>query len=266
MLLPLSNQTILHADDTGSGTPIVLLHGMAGSARYWEGLTDHLSQNLRVIAIDLMGFGQSPQSLGGYTVQEHVSSIRTTLLALSVLEPMIVVGHSMGALLAFSYAATFPDTVKQVILINPPFYKNQIEARSDIVNGKRWRKYAYFGVTSHLLCTTWCYWLRPISRRVAPLYLRKKPRHIAQDSVLHSWRSYSESLDNVIERQTIISDLATIKIPIKIIYGSQESPVVLANTEQLQGKFSNVSLQMLNGSHNLPLELPRQIKEIITEA
>lgn len=238
---------------------------MAASSRYWEGLDRTLSANYSVISLDLLGFGKSPQSTSGYTPESHVSAIYDTLRSLAIEMPVTIIAHSMGALIALNYAVQHPNMVARIILVGMPLYTSPEEARQDITGGKKRLKLAYYGPTSHILCTTWCYFLRPMTRRLARFYLRGKPSHIAEDSVLHTWKSYSQSMQHVIENQHVQELLNQLEIPLTLLYGNKDSPVVLKNAKALKLK-TNVELNIVNGTHNLPLEYPETIVAILQKA
>jgi cis-3-alkyl-4-acyloxetan-2-one decarboxylase len=253
---------ILNYSDTGNGPVCVLLHGMAASLHYWQSYTPLLADTHRVIAIDLMGFGRSPAPHAGYTVAAHCQAIKDTLDHLGVHEPITLAGHSMGALLALKYADIYADSVSKLVLLSPPLYKTPEEAKRDITKSKKILEYAFFGPTSHVLCTTWCYCLRPLSKRIAPLYLKHQPHQIAQDSVLHSWQSYSESMWNVIQNQSVEKDLDNLKIPITLVYGDAESKIILNNARAMKLN-NNIDLLTVRGMHNFPLEQPQEIIRLI---
>ncbi|MBA3758374.1 alpha/beta hydrolase [Candidatus Saccharibacteria bacterium] len=250
---------ILNYIDKGEGKPIVFLHGLAASLNYWNSYVAELSKTNRVIVVDLLGFGRSPQSASDYTPETHVQAIRQTLESLNVHEPLTLVGHSMGALIALKFAAGFPNEISRLVLAGMPIFKSEEEAKKDITKSKKRFKYAYYGLSSRVLCTTWCYALRPISKRLAPLYLPKLPKAVAEDSVLHTWRSYSESLHNVIEAQNVSEDLHKLKIPTVLIYGNKDSQVVLRNAKLPKVIPEHVDVVILEGTHNLPLEKQKEV-------
>lgn len=254
---------ILNYQDNGSGKPIVLLHGMAASLRYWGVYIEDLAKTNRVIAIDLMGFGKSPNS-NSYKPRSHADAIKETLDSLGVSQPITLLGHSMGALIALKFAVLYPKLVSKLILANMPIYKDASEAKEDITQSKRLLKLTYYGPASHILCTTWCYALRPISKRLAPKYLPHLPKHIAEDSVMHTWRSYSESMEHVISNQHVHADLDKLTMPTTLIYGNKESAVVLANLKSLPALPGHVKVLLVEGTHGLPLEQPKLfIKQVL---
>ncbi len=257
---------LLNFTSTGQGSPVVLLHGIAGSSRYWQDVAALLVQNHRVISIDLLGFGRSPYPHADYSYETHISSINQTLKKLNLSEPFVLVGHSMGALLALRLATNHPKLLKKIILLNMPLYSDLEEAKSDITQGKKRLRYTFYGPSSHLLCTVWCRALRPLTKHVAPLYLPQFPRHVAQDSLLHSWEAFSKSLRNIIEEQNAEADLLDITVPALLLYGEQESSVVLGNAKKLKialKEKDNINISIVKGPHHLPLSESEKIAKTI---
>ena len=254
---------LLNFTDTGQGPTIVLLHGMAGSLRYWEELIPELRKSHRVIAIDLLGFGQSPKPKDvTYTAETHLASIEETLHSIGISQPLTLVGHSTGALLALKLANRSPELVNRLFLFSLPIYKSPAEAKQDITRGGKLRELAYFGPTSRFLCTAWCKTLRPITRHLAPLYLKGLPKRVAQDSLLHTWQSYAQTLDQVVVHQDAKSDLVDIAAPTEVIYGDKESPIIANNFRNLKLS-QNIRLQTISGRHNLAIDNKERVLEIL---
>ncbi|MCA3362002.1 MAG: alpha/beta fold hydrolase [Roseomonas sp.] len=104
----------LHAIEAGQGPPLVLLHGLFGSARNWGAVQKALAGEYRVVALDLRNHGASPQSAGmGYAAQ--AADIAETMAALGV-GGAAVLGHSMGGKAAMMLALTRPDMVERLIV------------------------------------------------------------------------------------------------------------------------------------------------------
>lgn len=247
----------------GQGQLIVLLHGLAGSLRYWDGLVPELCRSHQILAIDLLGFGRSPKPAAViYNYHTHTASILETISNLNLTEPIHLVGHSTGALLALRLAANNPDLVSRLTLISMPVYANAAEARTDITRGQKLKDLTYFGPSSHILCTSWCQMLRLVSYRVAPLYLPGLPKCVAQDSVLHTWKSYSETLHNVVMDQAIQTDLDKVTIPVDIIYADRESQLVTTNFHNLNPG-QNVRSHTISGTHNIVIDNPSEVLELI---
>ena len=114
---------LLHvAVDQGSGPAVVLIHGIASSYVTFENVVPLLDDH-RVIAVDLLGFGGSPAPPAStYTLEEHVDYLSRTLSRLRIPEPFVLVGHSMGSLIASRYASTRSSKLRGLVLVSPPVY------------------------------------------------------------------------------------------------------------------------------------------------
>jgi len=115
MLLDASYDSILGHDVQGTGTPVVLLHGLTFDRSSWRPVFDRVGRQARTVALDLPGHGQSP---GPPMRMERLSEVvHHTLQALDVDRPVIV-GHSMFGALALTYAATQP--VRGAVTVDNP--------------------------------------------------------------------------------------------------------------------------------------------------
>ncbi|MBL1177290.1 alpha/beta fold hydrolase [Pantanalinema sp. GBBB05] len=100
--------------------PIVFVHGMACSANTWESQLTHTAQFRRAIAIDLRGHGDStPPADDNYSPAACAADLFAVLAALE-LEQIVLVGHSFGACVALAAAAAQPQTIAQLVLVDPP--------------------------------------------------------------------------------------------------------------------------------------------------
>ena len=106
--------------DGGSGPTVVLLHGFGANKDLWDKVAADLTPHYRVIAPDLPGFGDSPVVDGAkYDAQSQAQRVRALLDALGVREHHVG-GNSMGAFIATTYAATYPDRVRSLLISDAP--------------------------------------------------------------------------------------------------------------------------------------------------
>ena len=118
----------LQALEAGQGKPLVLLHGLFGSARNWGAVQKALAAEYRVVALDLRNHGASPHAPGmGYTTQ--ADDVAETLAALGI-ERTALLGHSMGGKVAMMLALTRPAWVERLIVadISPRPYPPALRA------------------------------------------------------------------------------------------------------------------------------------------
>lgn len=107
-------------DVSGSGSDVFFVHGWAGSRAHWNSAKDFL-RGYRMIAPDLYSFGESDEPKR-VTIEDHVELIRALMDLLGV-ERCIVVGHSMGGLIAAQLASYHPERVNGLVLVEAPVMK-----------------------------------------------------------------------------------------------------------------------------------------------
>jgi pimeloyl-ACP methyl ester carboxylesterase len=110
------NGVKLHYLIEGEGPPVILLHGYAETSHMWLPLIARLAVNHTVIAPDLRGFGDSGTPMDGYTKKEMAQDIHALAASLGV-KSAAVVGHDIGLMVAYAYAAQYPAEVNRVVLM-----------------------------------------------------------------------------------------------------------------------------------------------------
>ncbi|WKA29347.1 alpha/beta fold hydrolase [Bradyrhizobium roseum] len=110
------NGVKLHYLVAGKGDPVVLLHGFAQTSHMWRPLIAKLSAKHTVIAPDLRGFGQSSTPDGGYTKKAMAQDIHALVKSLKY-DRIRLVGHDIGLMVAYAYAAQYPDEVDRIVLM-----------------------------------------------------------------------------------------------------------------------------------------------------
>jgi 3-oxoadipate enol-lactonase len=104
-------------DDQGSGTPVLLIHGLGGTGNVWGGCVASLSRHFRTLCPDLIGSGRSPSS-GDITTPSLVQALLGFMDELG-LERAHLVGHSYGSVLVQHLAVSHPARVRSLSLIGP---------------------------------------------------------------------------------------------------------------------------------------------------
>lgn len=105
---------ILHAREAGEGPPVVLLHGLFGSARNLGTVQARLAARYRVLALDLRNHGDSPHEFG-MDYATMAEDVRETLAARDAL-PAALIGHSMGGKVAMRLALAAPEAVTRLLV------------------------------------------------------------------------------------------------------------------------------------------------------
>jgi len=114
------NGVRLHYLKSGSGkTPLVLIHGFGDDARMWLPLFADFGKDYTMIAPDLRGLGQSSREKGGYDKKTAAVDIHELVKSLGY-KDIYLVGHDIGMMVAYAYAAQFPAEVKKLALLDAP--------------------------------------------------------------------------------------------------------------------------------------------------
>lgn len=107
----------LHAQHRGEGEPVVLLHGLAGSGRWWRYTLPALAPSFRVHVPEMVGFGRSRGSVRQPTLPEMAGLLVRWLDALEI-DRTHFVGHSMGAQVGVHLAGRWPQRVDRLVLVD----------------------------------------------------------------------------------------------------------------------------------------------------
>ena len=115
---------------TGVGTPVILIHGIAASLHDWDDLVPALTQNgFTSYALDLLGHGESPKlESRDYQMNWMLDHFTHWMKSLHLTEPAILIGHSLGGYIALEYARRVSAWTRGLILINPFYSLSQLPA------------------------------------------------------------------------------------------------------------------------------------------
>lgn len=242
-----------------AGRVVVALPGLGASGRSWRLVAQRLAGEAQLVCPDLLGFGRSPWPAAAYTVADHLTALDETLTNLGVAnEPVVLAGHSTGAMLALEWAAARPERFSAVALFSLPAYRSPAEAHACIrslsplawasIEKPRW---------GERICGVMCAW-RPFFRRVVPLLMPGVPADIARDYVLHNWTSYSGTLRNVLVEHRAAptaATLATTGVPVRLLHGDQDRIAPLVAVQELAERHG-WPLQVVAGADHLPVKRP----------
>ena len=103
----------------GSGPAVVLIHGFGDTGDMWGPLAERLAKTHTVIVPDLRGMGRSSKAAGGYDKKSQAADIRAVVEKLG-LDRTAVVGHDIGTMVAYAYAARYPDKVTRLVVMDAP--------------------------------------------------------------------------------------------------------------------------------------------------
>lgn len=117
----------LSFNEIGSGTPVIILHGLFGRRRNWQALQKRLAESARIVTADMRNHGDSPwnDSMAYADMADDIAAVIEKLDQ----GPAIVVGHSMGGKAAMTLALRSPDLVRSLMVIDiaPVIYDHEYQ-------------------------------------------------------------------------------------------------------------------------------------------
>jgi len=228
------------------GRPILFLHGITGSCRYWQKRVRSLALDYRLILPDLIGFGRSPKPHVEYTLDLYRESVRHLVEELDLAgRPLILVGHSLGDLIALEYAARYGDHLDRMALFSLPRFSDPVSAHAVFWRGSpNYRRL----LNDHSLAET----LAQMKRSGLELTLRyifRFPWSVLIDSHKFTFKSLTSTIEHCLLNYQIDRVLPRVPpIPTLLIHGEQDSVAPLSHVADLPIRYPYMRLATLRGT------------------
>lgn len=233
---------------------VLFIHGIGGSGQAWNKVIDKLPKDIRVVTIDLLGFGRSPRPAGAvYSAKTQARSVLATLLRLRLRGPVIIVGHSLGSLVAVEVAKRYPVLIRSLILCSPPFYQLYEDEKRFLPRSDKVLKIVYQTATKH----------PGQFLQITSIAVRYKLLNALFSVTAENIHSYMGALEATIINQTSLDDAKKLRLPIVILHGTLDPTVVARNLKELVRGRANVTLVKVAASHEVKgLFVPATVKAI----
>lgn len=197
--------------DEGRGSVIVLVHGIASSSVTFDNLVPLLTPHHRVVAVNLLGCGNSPAPDIDYTVDQHVEAIRKTLFRKGIVFPFTLVGHSMGGIISARFAARYGSWVKRLVMVGTPIYPPLASAGNPL---DRAQLGLYNEMYNYLKSN-------PLFTAMTAQALNAlSPIKNLLTVTERGWEATKRSMTNVIQGQTTLADLTLVDAPVDLVFGT----------------------------------------------
>ena len=219
----------------GSGPPVVLVHGLSGSSRWWRRNIGALTPYRRVYVVDLIGFGAS-RTRQRFVLAEAAGYLAQWMDQLG-LERVSLVGHSMGGMIAAELAADAPDRVDRLVLVDPAALP---------LDARRLR---------HALSL-----LREL-RYLSPSFLPVLVADALRAGPLTLWRAATALM-----LADLRPKLAQIRAPTLVIWGEHDALVPVAFAQQLAQYLLYEELVVIKGAGHVPMwDRPQEFNRVLTK-
>lgn len=237
--LPYTLNTVEFQSPKKPKATLVFIHGIGNSAHAWDDVVKKLPKDVRIIGVDLLGFGKSPKpAWAQYNAKTQARSVGLTILGMRLAQQPILVGHSLGALISVEIAKRYPLAIQRLVLCSPPFYKpseTKGVSQDDIL------KNLYRTALKHPER------LPKLSPLAVKAGLANKVLNITEDNV----NSYVAALESSIINQTSLSDVYKLSQPIDIFYGTFDAVVVKKHITDLAKTRKKVTAKKLLAGHEV---------------
>ena len=242
----------LHYQDTGpskNAIPILFLHGFGASLQTWDTWAQALSEDYRVISVDLPGFGLTGEDPSGiYTDQRSVEVLEAFLKELNI-PKVVLVGNSMGGKYAWQFAARYPNQVSKLVLISPDGY-----ASPGIEYGKKTEVPAIADLYRYFFSKTF------LAMNLKPAYADPKTLNDALVNRYYDLMLAPGVRGAILGRmqQTVLQDpvpsLASIQVPTLLIWGEKDAFIPISNSNDYLKVMPNAKRVSLPNIGHLPQE------------
>jgi pimeloyl-ACP methyl ester carboxylesterase len=234
----------------GQGIPLLLIHGFPLNREMWAAQIQALSNEMRVIAPDLRGHGESEAVAGNYSMEMLAEDCNALVEHLGIDQPIVVCGLSMGGYIALAYYRLYPSKVAGLILA-------ATRAGADSAEGKQNRD------------------------KTAAKAEEEGPEAVVEGMLpkMLSMKTYEENPDLVEQARSIMEKTTTngmvgalmgmknrpdstgmleqIEVPTLILYGADDQIIPFEDVETMQDAIPDVHLRILpDAGHLLNLEQP----------
>jgi pimeloyl-ACP methyl ester carboxylesterase len=235
---------------SGSGPPIVLLHGWMCNRRFWSNQVSFFSKTCRVLAPDFRGHGDSSVPREGYHLKNLAEDIHQLIERLD-LSPVTLIGHSMGGMVAQQFAVNHKRSLSCLVLVTTiaadpenHLISKRIEAETPHLG---FRKAFLKSVDGWFGQKT-----SPDIRDWVKEEMLKTPEKVALPLV----RSY--------RRFDLRNSLSCLSIPVLVMGGGQDVSAVPHESRILAGTIPGAQLVMLNGVGHFPMiENPKTFNKVL---
>lgn len=219
----------------GAGRPVVLIHGLGGSSRWWRRNIQSLAEHYRVYCIDLIGFGDS-RCNHPFVLEEAATWLAKWMVKMG-LRGATVIGHSMGGYIAADLAADYPHLIERLILVNAaimPIGNNVIQHALALAKEAR-----------------------PGTLDLLPVFLGDAYRA----GMRTLWRARNELCASDIRHK-----LLTIQAPTLIIWGEEDALLPLEQGRALLHLIPKAKLVRVRGCGHTPLwERPLEVNRVMLD-
>jgi pimeloyl-ACP methyl ester carboxylesterase len=247
---------------------IILIHGFRGTHHGLELIAAEL-KDARTVIPDLPGFGDG-ERLETHDLEAYVAWLQKYIAGLKLDQPPILLGHSFGSIVSAHYAALYPATISQLILVNPigaPALEGPRGVMSKLAVFYYWvgeklpHSFAQRWLASNLIVMVMSVTMAKTKDKALRRFIHDQ--HRKYFSLFHTPASVSEGFKTSVSHS--VRDVARdITVPTLLVAGDQDDITPLGKQKELQQLFPNAQLHVIhNVGHLTHYETPGEVAQAV---
>ncbi|MFS4094619.1 alpha/beta fold hydrolase [Streptomyces sp. AF1A] len=238
-------------DDEGprdaAGVPLVFIHGWTADRHRWDHQMAHFSQGRRVIRLDLRGHGDSTGA-GVRRIAELAEDVLALLDHLEA-ERFVLIGHSMGGMIAQTIALAHPDRVAGMVLVGSIGRMTYSRGRGLLMAASTLVPFKLFVAAN-------------MKRAFAPGYPREEVRaHIR--AAAGTPREVVMTLYGAMRAFDVLDRVGAIRTPTLMVHGYHDIQLPVRQMLRMARAYPNAIVRILDAGHELPVEKPAELTEVL---
>jgi pimeloyl-ACP methyl ester carboxylesterase len=268
-----------YLDFGGQGSPLLMVHGLGGSAINWMAVGPELAEDHHVLALDLAGFGQTPLFNRSAAVGANANLVHSFIEQV-IGEPVVIMGNSMGGHIAILEAAAHPSSVTALVLVDPAIpaiHVRRPEPRqlgvmaaltvpglAEIILDRRVRQLGPEGLVLETLDIV-CADASRVARDVVEAHVRlMRERDNLGPQNARAFLQASRSLGLRMADPRFWSHVARVRAPTLVVHGSLDRLIPVAAARDLAVRRPDWTVKILDGIGHVPMmEAPSMFMDVL---
>lgn len=254
--------------DTGQEEPLVLVHGLGGQWQNWLENIPRLALDRRVVAMDLPGFGLTPEPSDGerMTIPRYAQYVNALCDELC-LDKVELVGNSMGGYVAAEVAIQFPERVNRLVLVSAAGISSAETFRTPILTfGRVATAIAANSAVRHRQLAA-----RPLTRHCSLLLVARHPRLLKADLAYEGFfKGAGKPGFDAALRASLNYDfrdrLPEVKVPTLIVWGEKDSIIPVRDADEFERLIEDSRKLLMKDTGHIPMaERPETFNDVLVD-
>ena len=254
------NGAEIYFETAGEGSPLIMIHAGIADSRQWNNEFTYFSQYYQVIRYDMRGYGRSEPVDGEFS---HMGDLISLLNKLEIIDPLILMGCSMGGGLAMDFAISHPSRVKALIMVDsgPSGLELDVPTPAKFTEAEKAFEAGDLDLVAEIETQIW---FDGTDR--TPQQVNQEMRILAYDmdrkALSHEERKLGTRLPNT--KSPATNQLSELTCPVLIIVGVHDTAYILAAADTMIKKIRFARKVVIEDAAHLPnMDQPEEFQKIV---